>query len=255
MMNYRKKVELFFEELLDTIYPIRQAKVDVEFGDVKNVRASFLDLLYNNVEKNQDACEDLLFKFLDFISNIKPDLNKDVDAIYNGDPAAKSHNEIIMAYPGFYAIAAYRVAHFLHNEGVPLIPRIITEIAHTHTGIDIHPGAKIGTHLCIDHGTGVVIGETTVIGNHVKIYQGVTLGALSVPERDSKGQRHPTIEDNVVIYAQAIILGGETVIGHNSVIGGNVWLTESVPPFSKVYYKNPQTNIQPTLDTILDGNH
>ena len=145
-------------------------------------------------------------------------------------PAAKSREEVIRTYPGFYAVAAYRIAHQLHLLGIQGIPRIITEHAHSKTGIDIHPGAKIGNHFCIDHGTGVVIGETSVIGNHVKIYQGVTLGALSVNKEDATKKRHPTLEDNVVVYAGATILGGGTVIGRGSVIGGNVWLTESVPP-------------------------
>jgi serine O-acetyltransferase len=144
---------------------------------------------------------------------------------------------VIRTYPGFYAIAAYRVAHALHLQNIGGIPRVITEHAHSRTGIDIHPGAKIGDHFCIDHGSGVVIGETCVIGNHVKIYQGVTLGALSVEKSDATKKRHPTIDDGVVIYAGATILGGETVVGHDSVIGGNVWLTRSVPPYSKIYYQ------------------
>jgi serine O-acetyltransferase len=164
-------------------------------------------------------------------------INQDVDAMFAGDPAAKSRTEILRSYPGFYAIAAYRIAHLFHQNGVKLIPRMITEFAHSRTGIDIHPGATIGQYFCIDHGTGVVIGETTLIGNHVKIYQGVTLGALSVDKADADVKRHPTIEDNVVIYAGATILGGKTVIGKNSVIGGNVWLTKSVLPGSKVYYQ------------------
>ena len=169
-------------------------------------------------------------------------LGQDIDAMYEGDPAAKSRDEVIRTYPGFYAIAAYRIAHELHSLGVLGIPRIITEHAHSKTGIDIHPGAKIGDHFCIDHGTGVVIGETSVIGDHVKIYQGVTLGALSVNKEDASKKRHPTLEDNVVVYAGATILGGETVIGKGSVIGGNVWLTSSIPPNSKIYYQAKMYN-------------
>ncbi len=165
-------------------------------------------------------------------------LHEDVDAMYAGDPAAKSKSEVIRSYPGFYAIAAYRIAHYLTTQGIHEIPRIITEHAHSRTGIDIHPGATIGHHFCIDHGTGVVIGETTHIGNHVKVYQGVTLGALSINKEDAARKRHPTIEDHVVIYAGATILGGETVIGRNSIIGGNVWLTRSVPADSKIYYQS-----------------
>ncbi|MCY0865681.1 MAG: serine acetyltransferase [Sulfobacillus sp.] len=163
----------------------------------------------------------------------------DAQAAYEGDPAARGLMEIITTYPGFHAILVYRLAHILHLQGVPLLPRIMTEVAHSETGIDIHPGAEIGEYFFIDHGTGVVIGETTQIGDRVTLYQGVTLGALNFPH-DQNGQiirgtkRHPTIEDDVVIYSGATILGGSTVIGRQSVIGGNVWLTRSVPPYSKV---------------------
>jgi serine O-acetyltransferase len=162
----------------------------------------------------------------------------DAEAINAGDPAAESVDEVVSAYPGFYAIAIYRIAHEFYRLDVPIFPRILTEMAHHRSGIDIHPGATIGKSFFIDHGTGIVIGETTVIGDNVKIYQGVTLGALSVDKSLSASKRHPTIEDNVVIYSNATILGGNTVIGHDSVIGGNVWLTESIPPFSVVYQKS-----------------
>jgi serine O-acetyltransferase len=165
-------------------------------------------------------------------------LNTDIKAIMEGDPAAKSEFEIIRAYPGFYAISFYRLAHALLQLEIPLIPRILTEYAHSRTGIDIHPGAQVGEYLYIDHGTGIVIGETTKIGNYVKLYQGVTLGALSVDKSMASLKRHPTVEDNVVIYSGATILGGETVIGNNSIIGGNVWLTKSVPPYSTVYHES-----------------
>ncbi|NMP21763.1 serine acetyltransferase [Sulfobacillus sp. DSM 109850] len=167
----------------------------------------------------------------------------DAEAAYEGDPAARGLVEIISTYPGFYATLAYRMAHTLVGLDVPLLPRMMTEIAHSDTGIDIHPGATIGLYFFIDHGTGVVIGETTEIGDRVTLYQGVTLGALNFPH-DQTGRiirghkRHPTIENDVVIYSEATILGGDTVIGHHSVIGGNVWLTESVPPFSKVSTKS-----------------
>lgn len=161
-----------------------------------------------------------------------PDLRRiirlDTVAAFNGDPAAKSDEEVIVSYPGLEAIVVYRLAHFLHQKGVPVIPRIMTEYIHGKTGIDIHPGAEIGESFFIDHGTGVVIGETTVIGKNVKIYQGVTLGALSVKKTLQNKKRHPTIEDDVTIYANATILGGETVIGKGAVIGGNTWITESV---------------------------
>jgi serine O-acetyltransferase len=153
----------------------------------------------------------------------------------SGDPAAESTDEVILAYPGFLAIAIYRFAHEFYSAHVPIFPRLLTEYAHEKTGIDIHPGAQIGLSFAIDHGTGIVIGESTIIGENVKIYQGVTLGALSVAKDMAKSKRHPTIENNVVIYAQSVILGGETVVGHHSVIGGNVWLTHSVAPYSIVY--------------------
>jgi len=177
-------------------------------------------------------------KFFESVPGIYDRLGRDARAIYEGDPAAESLDEVISAYPGFLAIAFYRIAHEFCGLGVPLFPRILSEIAHQRTGVDIHPGARIGESLCIDHGTGIVIGETTVIGDHVKIYQGVTLGALSVDKSQCSAKRHPTIEDRVVIYSNATILGGDTVIGHDSVIGGNVWLTESVPPYSVVYHRS-----------------
>jgi len=191
-----------------------------------------------------DRAEQHSIEFFKKIPKLRELLVEDVQAAYDGDPAAKSLDEIIFSYPCILAITTYRVAHELHIQGVPLIPRIMTEYAHGVTGIDIHPGAKIGRSFFIDHGTGVVIGETCEIGDRVKIYQGVTLGALSFP-KDGTGalvrgrKRHPTIEDDVVIYAEATILGGDTVIGKGSVIGGNVWLVESVPPGTRVTIENP----------------
>jgi serine O-acetyltransferase len=179
------------------------------------------------------------------VPEIRAGVALDVEAAYDGDPAASSIEEIIFSYPAIQAITVYRIAHEFYVREVPLIPRILTEHAHGRTGIDIHPGAQIGKSFFIDHGTGVVIGETTVIGDHVKLYQGVTLGALSL-RRDGTGalirnhKRHPTIEDHVTIYAGATILGGETVIGRNSVVGGNVWLTKSVPPNTRVTYTMPE---------------
>jgi serine O-acetyltransferase len=184
-------------------------------------------------------------EFLEKIPKIREMLVDDVQAAYDGDPAAKSLDEIIFSYPGIMAITTYRIAHELYVQGVPLISRIMTEYAHGITGIDIHPGAKIGKSFFIDHGTGVVIGETCEIGDRVKIYQGVTLGALSFP-KDGSGalirgrKRHPTIEDDVTIYAGATILGGDTVIGKGSVIGGNVWLVHSISPGTKVIMEDPQ---------------
>ena len=175
-------------------------------------------------------------EFFEKVPDIYRLLVMDAEAICNFDPAVTSLQEVICAYPGFYAIATYRFANLLYRQGIPLIPRIMTEYAHGRTGIDIHPGATIGKSFFIDHGTGVVIGETTIIGNNVKIYQGVTLGALVVNKSMAAKKRHPTIEDNVIIYAGSTVLGGETVIGRDSIIGGNVWLTASVPPNSVVYH-------------------
>ncbi len=179
------------------------------------------------------------------LPDIRDRLEEDVRAAYDGDPAAKNYDEILFSYPGFNAITVHRVAHELYMQGVPLLPRLLSELAHSATGIDIHPGAQIGKHFFIDHGTGVVIGETAVIGDHVKIYQGATLGAVSFP-RDACGafirgaKRHPTLEDHVTVYAGATILGGDTVIGEGSVIGGSVWLTQSVPPGTKVIIESPR---------------
>ncbi len=168
------------------------------------------------------------------IPEIRRQIQLDVIATFNGDPAAKSNEEVVLSYPGLEAILVYRIAHFLYKSGVPIIPRIMSEHVHGKTGIDIHPGATIGESFFIDHGTGVVVGETCIIGNNVKIYQGVTLGALSVKKNLQNKKRHPTIEDDVTIYANATILGGETVIGHNSTIGGNSWITSSVAPESTI---------------------
>jgi serine O-acetyltransferase len=176
-------------------------------------------------------------------------LEQDVEAAFAGDPAAKSHHEIVFCYPGLEAISIYRLAHELLLLGVPYIPRMMTEHAHSKTGIDIHPGARIGAGFFIDHGTGVVIGETCDIGEHVKLYQGVTLGALSFP-RDADGKvirgkkRHPTLEDEVVVYANATILGGDTVVGHHGVIGSNVWLTQSVEPYTIVSLEKPSLRLR-----------
>lgn len=179
-------------------------------------------------------------RFVQSIPNTYRLLNTDIQAILQGDPAATCEYEIVRAYPGFYAIAFYRMAHVLRELEVPLLPRVLTEFAHSRTGIDIHPGAEIDEYFFIDHGTGIVIGETTVIGKHVKLYQGVTLGALSVSKEMASQKRHPTVEDHAVIYSGATILGGETIIGHHSIIGGNVWITESVAPYSKVYHRPEQ---------------
>jgi serine O-acetyltransferase len=188
---------------------------------------------------------DTAMELLCEVPNIRALLQLDVEAAVAGDPAANSENEVILAYPSLAAISVHRVAHFLYERNVPLLPRIMSEYIHHRTGIDIHPGAKIGRSFFIDHGTGVVIGETTVIGDRVKLYQGVTIGALSVTREMRGTKRHPTIEDDVTIYAGATILGGDTVIGRGSVIGGNVWLVKSIPPYCKVY--NSRSESEPVV--------
>lgn len=193
---------------------------------------------------------ELAIQLLESLPQIRATLITDIEAVMSGDPACHSADEVIFCYPGFEAVTIYRLAHKIHTLGVPLIPRMMTELAHSKTGIDIHPGATIGDHFFIDHGTGVVIGETCVIGNWVKLYQGVTLGAISFARdehgelvRDPSQQRHPTLEDNVVIYANATILGGKTVVGEGSVIGSSVWITKSVSPKTTVTIKQQNPNI------------
>ncbi|WP_134087823.1 serine O-acetyltransferase EpsC [Olivibacter sp. XZL3] len=228
--------------LLDLIYPERLTSPK---QSLTGIRERFLSLQSDLVKllDATKACKDcnnqtVAASFFDGVPELYRLMNTDVEAILNGDPASRSEFEIIRTYPGFLAISLYRIAHALLRLEVPLIPRILTEHAHSLTGIDIHPGAEIGEYLYIDHGTGIVIGETTVIGNHVKLYQGVTLGALSVEKFMANMKRHPTIEDYVIIYAGATILGGETIVGSHSTIGGNVWLTKSVPPGSTVYHQS-----------------
>jgi len=172
------------------------------------------------------------------LPGISRKISRDAEALYNSDPASQSLDEVILSYPGCYAVSAYRFAHYLLKMEIPLLPRLIGEYAHRVTGIDIHPGATIGHSLYIDHGTGVVIGETAIIGNNVQIYHSVTLGALKVEKSEKSKKRHPTVEDNVIIYSGATILGGKTVIGHDSIIGGNVWITGSILPHSRVMYKS-----------------
>ena len=208
-------------------------KIEEEFNVLKNELVLILE-----TTKACDTCNNksVANDFFNSIPELYRVLNTDVHAILSMDPAAKTEFEVIRTYPGFYALCFYRVAHLLSNLNVPLLPRILTEYAHSKTGIDIHPAAEIDEYFHIDHGTGIVIGETAKIGKHVKLYQGVTLGALSVDKSMAFTKRHPTLEDHVIIYSGTTILGGETVIGHHSVIGGNVWLTSSVPPGSLVYH-------------------
>lgn len=235
----KNDTQKFINDLLHLLFPHFTEHVYYSPAEIE----SKLQLLRRNLKNillavnlDEDNADDAATSFVKEIPNVNKKLWLDAEAIYNGDPAAQSIDEVIFAYPGFLAIAIYRFAHEMFVLNVPILPRILTEYAHQNTGVDIHPGARIGKSFCIDHGTGIVVGETSIIGDNVKIYQGVTLGALSVDKNFAKKKRHPTIEDNVVIYSQAVILGGNTTIGHNSVIGGNTWLTQSVKPNSLVYH-------------------
>lgn len=199
---------------------------------IESALSALLRPVLSSLEEVRIQSEQLMRKFPDLYARIL----EDGRMLLKFDPAAHSLGEVIHFYPGFHAIFVYRLAHELYVQGVPVLPRMLSEIAHTQTGIDIHPGATIGRSFFIDHGTGIVIGETTEIGDRVRIYQGVTLGALTVRKEDARIKRHPTIEDDVVLYAGSTILGGKTTIGRSSVIGGNVWLTKSVPAYSRVYH-------------------
>lgn len=225
--------------LFELLFPIHEAAhypAEVRYGRLKTDLERLLTELLDEAPGKQAAplCE----QFFKQLPQIHAALLDDAGAILRFDPAATCIEEVIATYPGFYAIANYRIANLLHRLGVPLLPRIFSEYVHGKTGIDIHPAATIGSSFFIDHGTGVVIGATAVIGNNVKIYQGVTLGALQVDKSLANVKRHPTIEDNCVLYANCTILGGRTTVGHDSVVGGNAWLTESVPPFSIVVHQS-----------------
>lgn len=232
----------FINEIIDFFFPHCSGRIYFSTDDA----LAKLKLLQRDLQKllkelNGNLGADpaiIAEQFIEQLPAIHDKLWSDAEFINQGDPASEDIDEVILAYPGFTAIVIYRVANILFNLKVPIIPRIMTEHAHQITGIDIHPGAEIGSPFFIDHGTGIVIGETTIIGKNVKIYQGVTLGALSVDKNLAQTKRHPTIEENVVIYAQAVILGGSTTIGANSVIGGNAWITESIPANSVVYNKS-----------------
>lgn len=235
MIPSQKSVEKVIKSLFELLFPTTNSFSASEIEcNRKLLKSQVSEILTGLSDRGEDTA-DLLFKQL---PAIKATLLKDADFILESDPAATNQIEVIAIYPGFFAIYCYRTANFLANQKVPLFPRMITEYAHRVTGIDIHPLATIGKPIAIDHGTGIVIGETTHIGNNVKLYQGVTLGALSVDKSKASSKRHPTIEDNVVLYAGCTILGGETIVGRNSIIGGNVWLTESIAPFSVVYHKS-----------------
>ncbi len=252
------------DDFLAVIYPgyfgrkyVESSNIEYHIGDlIDSIYARLTQEIYRSIRpecaKTADHCdhcrelaEDQSLVLLRKLPDLRTRLAADAQAAHDGDPAAKSTDEVIFSYPAIFAITIFRIAHELQLQGIPLLPRIMTEHAHSVTGIDIHPGAAIGSGFFIDHGTGVVIGETTMIGNNVKLYQGVTLGALSFA-MDEEGRlirgkkRHPTIEDDVVIYAGATILGGNTTIGRGCVIGGNVWLTRSLPPGSRVTISEPE---------------
>ena len=226
---------------LDKTYRIYNAK--------HNLSMLIEDVVYHlnqQISLVMEDAESVSIAFMERLPQVRALAQTDVDAAFEGDPAATNADEIIYCYPGLYAISVYRLAHVLYELHVPMIPRIMTEHAHSLTGIDIHPGATIGDHFFIDHGTGIVIGQTTVIGSHVKIYQGVTLGGLSTRGGQSLrgAKRHPTIEDNVTIYANASILGGGTTIGHDSIVGANAFITESIPPCTTVTNQSQQLNLK-----------
>jgi serine O-acetyltransferase len=241
-----KEITRWAQRLICVLYPQLSTCVlrsEQAVRDVFRELQSELVNILNTTTACQECDNEVTAKqFFEQVPEIYRLLNTDIAAILSGDPAAHTSFEVIRAYPGFYALSFYRIAHGLYKLNVPLVPRILTEQAHARTGIDIHPAAEIDEYFCIDHGTGIVIGETAKIGKHVKIYQGVTLGALSVKKEMAFTKRHPTVEDHVVIYAGATVLGGDTIIGHHCVIGGNVWLTESIPPGSLVYH-NPEVTI------------
>ncbi|HWZ36112.1 MAG TPA: serine O-acetyltransferase EpsC [Mucilaginibacter sp.] len=235
-----KEITAWAMQVIRLLFPEQSKKVFISIGQLQDEFARLEQELLHIMEATKACAEGNNKKCAKNFFNSLPELyrilNTDIEAIFNGDPAANSEFEVIRTYPGFFAISFYRLAHSLYANDVPLIPRILTEYAHSKTGIDIHPAADIDEYFYIDHGTGIVIGETTRIGKNVKLYQGVTLGALSVAKYMANTKRHPTVEDNVVIYSGATILGGETIVGHDSVIGGNVWLTKSVEPHSRVFH-------------------
>ena len=236
----------FASRVIQCLFPALSEKKYTDLAAFEIALKSTSDELYVLLTPMQSMLHkevrELVKSFTNEIPEMYRKLQTDIEAIVAGDPAAQSEYEVVRTYLGFYAIAMYRLAHVLYHLKIPVIPRLITEYAHSRTGIDIHPGAQIQPYFFIDHGTGIVIGETAVIGKNVKLYQGVTLGALSVSKTMASTKRHPTIEDNVVIYAGATILGGETVIGHHSIVGGNVWLTKSIPAYSTAYHR-PQIEL------------
>lgn len=236
----KKRIESFIDEVFHFLFQLEDKKylsINAIQDRLKEIKEEFCLVLLEIMDDKSKTIA-IVDEFTKALPEIYQSLLDDANAILENDPAAISLKEVKIAYPGFYAIAVYRFAHQLLQQNVQLLPRLWTEYAHSKTGIDIHPGAKIGKRFFIDHGTGIVIGESCIIGDDVKIYQGVTLGALSVSKSEANKQRHPIIGDRVVIYSNATILGGKTTIGHDSVIGGNVWLTHSIQPNSMVFHKS-----------------
>jgi serine O-acetyltransferase len=231
----KKAVEKTIKTLFRLLFPSTNSYSDTETENTLIESRNQLLIILNGLTDKKEKITEGFFRNLE---SVKITLLNDAAFILESDPAAKQLIEVIAIYPGFFAIYCYRIANSLAKLSIPLLPRMITEYAHKVTGIDIHPLAEIGSPFSIDHGTGIVVGETARIGNKVKLYQGVTLGALSVDKSKASKKRHPTIEDNVILYAGCTILGGETIVGRNSIIGGNVWLTESIAPFSVVYHKS-----------------
>jgi serine O-acetyltransferase len=252
----RRRVETFVDNAVGLLFPQHSADgITTEeqlLARISLLRAELNSMLHTVLPRQRSA--QVADELIHALKAISARLRDDAAAIVAGDPAAESLDEVVAAYPGFLAIAVHRIAHELHRLGVPTLPRLLSEVAHARTGIDIHPGATIGRAFCIDHGTGIVIGETAVIGDEVKLYQGVTLGALSVSKSAAGSKRHPTIEDRVVLYANATVLGGDIVVGHDSVIGGNVWLTTSVPPRSFVYHTS-QIRVRSVLDALGNSDY
>lgn len=236
-------LDMLIHKVLFPTFDRDESEVELKLSFFKNILSKNLSAIL----KDDDRADKILSAFLTMLPNIHTRLLSDAEVFNQNDPAANCVEEVILSYPGFYALTVYRLSHELYKLKTPIIPRIFSEYAHSKVGIDINPGATIGNSFYIDHGTGIVIGESTTIGDNVKIYQGVTLGALFVTKGLSKQKRHPTIEDNVVIYAGATILGGDTVVGHDSIIGGNAWLTKSVVPYSLVI-QNSEITIRNTMN-------
>jgi serine O-acetyltransferase len=236
-----KETQQWVKDLVDILFPLKD-KRNISLQEIEtkleSLKLRLEELLAPLGKELQHPSDEIVSLFFSGLPEIYALLNEDAKTFVKSDPAAESLEEVVLCYPGFFSLVVYRAAHILYKLNVPVLPRVMTEYAHTKTGIDIHPGATIGKNCFIDHGTGIVIGETTVVGNNVKIYQGVTLGALYVKKNMSDTKRHPTIEDNVILYAGCTILGGNTIVGHDTVVGGNVWLTESVMPYSVVYREN-----------------